>query len=557
MVTLGYLWQIKGTEKREGKRSGGKTMAVASLYRRVLPSPPAIEFASAEGKRLFSEAFQSGTMEGFFKLISYFQTQSEPAYCGLASLSVVLNALAIDPGRKWKGPWRWFDESMLDCCEPLDKVKAEGITFGKVACLAHCAGAKVEAYRTSHSSVDDFRNHVIKCTSSEDCHLIASYHRKPFKQTGSGHFSPIGGFHSGSDMVLILDVARFKYPPHWVPLELLWEAMDTIDEATGHHRGFMVLSRLQKAPSLLYTLSCRHESWVSMARYLIDDVPILLKSEGLSSVPEVLFLLFKSLPANAGDFIKWVAEVRRQEEDGSILSKEEEERLAAKEEVLQQVRETELYKFVTDFLSSAISYCTSFSSLSNKDLLSEIAACVCCQGAAILTGGLGVNQQFCFRATCVKCLKANGDAPITVVSGMVVSGNNEQGVDMLVPESTAKSKNCYNSDPSDRVLKHPSSNDALTVLLLALPPCTWQGIKDEKLFAEIHGLISIENLPDVLRQEVLHLRSQLHFLEKAKDKEMEDEIVSLLRLSTQPFLFSSTSGVWEDVESFSCKSRSV
>jgi hypothetical protein len=26
-------------------------------------------------------------------------------------------------------------------------------------------------------------------------------------------------------MVLILDVARFKYPPHWVPLEVLYEAM--------------------------------------------------------------------------------------------------------------------------------------------------------------------------------------------------------------------------------------------------------------------------------------------------------------------------------------------
>lgn len=42
-------------------------------------------------------------MEGFFKLISYYQTQSEPAYCGLATLAVVLNALSIDPGRKWKG----------------------------------------------------------------------------------------------------------------------------------------------------------------------------------------------------------------------------------------------------------------------------------------------------------------------------------------------------------------------------------------------------------------------------------------------------------------------
>jgi len=54
-------------------------------------------------QKLFGEALERGTMQGFFKLISYYQTQSEPAYCGLATLSVVLNALAIDPGRKWKG----------------------------------------------------------------------------------------------------------------------------------------------------------------------------------------------------------------------------------------------------------------------------------------------------------------------------------------------------------------------------------------------------------------------------------------------------------------------
>lgn len=71
---------------------------------------------------------------------------------------------------------------MLDCCEPLEKVKAEGITFGKVTCLAHCAGAKVEAFRTNQCNIDDFRHNVIKCASSEDCHLIASYSRKPLKQ---------------------------------------------------------------------------------------------------------------------------------------------------------------------------------------------------------------------------------------------------------------------------------------------------------------------------------------------------------------------------------------
>ncbi|XP_060667529.1 uncharacterized protein LOC132799308 [Ziziphus jujuba] len=47
------------------------------------------------------------------------------------------------------GPWRWLDDSVLDCWEPFAKIKAEGITFGKVACLALCNGAKVDTFRTS------------------------------------------------------------------------------------------------------------------------------------------------------------------------------------------------------------------------------------------------------------------------------------------------------------------------------------------------------------------------------------------------------------------------
>lgn len=71
---------------------------------------------------------------------------------------------------------------MLDCCEPLEKIKTDGITFGKVACLAHCNGANVEAFRTKESTVNDFRKAVISCTSSEDSHMITSYHRGVFKQ---------------------------------------------------------------------------------------------------------------------------------------------------------------------------------------------------------------------------------------------------------------------------------------------------------------------------------------------------------------------------------------
>lgn len=33
------------------------------------------------------------------------------------------------------------------------------------------------------------------------------------------------GYHEETDSVLIMDVARFKYPPHWVPLMHLADAM--------------------------------------------------------------------------------------------------------------------------------------------------------------------------------------------------------------------------------------------------------------------------------------------------------------------------------------------
>lgn len=73
------------------------------------------------------------------------------------------------------GSWRWFDESMLDCCEPLENVKDKGISFGQVVCLAQCAGANVEAFRTNQSTIDEFRKYVISCSTSEDCHVISSY----------------------------------------------------------------------------------------------------------------------------------------------------------------------------------------------------------------------------------------------------------------------------------------------------------------------------------------------------------------------------------------------
>jgi hypothetical protein len=53
----------------------------------------------------------------------------------------------------------------------------------------------------------------------------------------------VAAYDLASDQFLILDVARFKYPPVWVKAERLWLAMNTIDRASGKTRGFVLVSR--------------------------------------------------------------------------------------------------------------------------------------------------------------------------------------------------------------------------------------------------------------------------------------------------------------------------
>jgi glutathione gamma-glutamylcysteinyltransferase len=163
---------------------------------------------------------------------------------------MALNSLLLDPNRVWQGVWRWFDESMLDCCSPLDIVKLKGITLPKLRCLANCNGAKTELKFGDSISLEDFRNDVkTVCSASEEAPaavMIVSYQRGTLKQSGSGHFSPIGSYHPLEDKVLIMDVARFKYPPHWVPLSLLYEALLPIDLDTGKSRGYLILTASDK-----------------------------------------------------------------------------------------------------------------------------------------------------------------------------------------------------------------------------------------------------------------------------------------------------------------------
>ncbi len=218
------------------------------FYKRPLPAAQ-IPFSSVEGRQIFQEALLAGSMQNFFPLAEQFHTQTEPTFCGISSLVMVLNALQVDPKRLWKGVWRWFSEDMADCCQQLGVITQEGITLTRLATLARCNGldatvvhadAKIDALGLFRQQVVDVSTRLTPDGSLEQA-LLVSYSRASLGQTGSGHFSPIGGYHAARDLVLLLDVARFKYPPHWVALPLLWQAMQTRDEDTGLARGYLHL----------------------------------------------------------------------------------------------------------------------------------------------------------------------------------------------------------------------------------------------------------------------------------------------------------------------------
>lgn len=265
------------------------------LYRRPLPEG-LIAFSSTEGRVVFRAALASGHMEGYFRLAEVFHTQAEPAFCGLGTLAMCLNALRIDPRRIWKGVWRWFAEDMLDCCAPLEVVRRRGLAFHEFACLARCHGAEVRAFRADQPGAGEaeLRRALARASrSAEGPIIVAAYSRSVLGQTGEGHYSPLGGYEPARDLALVLDVARFKYDPHWVRVPDLWRAMARPDPDTGAPRGFFELARAGACPGL-HPLALPEAR--ALAAALARDAPARLAAlPAPPDLPRVLRVLFDTL----------------------------------------------------------------------------------------------------------------------------------------------------------------------------------------------------------------------------------------------------------------------
>lgn len=256
----------------------------------------------------------------YFPLSEVFTSQTEPAFCGISTLCMILNCLSVDPAQIhgvrgiWKGPWRWYHEELLDCCAPLEEAKMHGVTMEQLDCLAQCNGLKTCVTSMADCDIVAFRRILQGLCSQKDppaTYMVVNYDRRFLGQTGSGHFSPIAAYEVTRDMVLILDVARFKYPPHWVRLQDLVAAMDSADSATGRSRGYITLSRRDLfIESSIFTIGgtvkLEPQVWDSMHKWILsglspisDDLKSFMEAFRSNYESERALLLFNHVCRSA------------------------------------------------------------------------------------------------------------------------------------------------------------------------------------------------------------------------------------------------------------------
>ncbi len=224
------------------------SLLMANAQAETLPVPEnLIHFRSEPGEQLLLE---SDALEPYFPLSANFLTQKNQAYCGIASIVMVLNALEVPaPASPEYEPYRTFtQDNFLDerteAVLPREVLSKQGITLDEIGRLLALHPVEAMVHHASDSSVEKFRTVVQDYLSQEDRFVIVNYLRKAIGQEKGGHISPLAAYDTETDRFLILDVSRYKYPPVWVTAPELFAAMNTTDaDNQNRTRGFVLVQK--------------------------------------------------------------------------------------------------------------------------------------------------------------------------------------------------------------------------------------------------------------------------------------------------------------------------
>lgn len=250
----------------------------------AMANTPLTYFDSEAGQKRLEESKHKAD---FYQLSMNFQWQKNKAFCGVASMAVVMNTL----GRRMNEKTAMMEESMslpesktsqnsdvkyltlagkpkrnihfklFDQRNVFDKSpKKLQHTLGKpikVKCKKekikdfgfqlYQLGEAISANGFKSKSVsvnkklqlNEMRSQFKRNLKNKNDFLLVNYKRSEVGQKGGGHISPIGAYHEKSDSFLIMDVSPSR-KWLWVKAQDLYNSMNTFD--TCENRGFVEIS---------------------------------------------------------------------------------------------------------------------------------------------------------------------------------------------------------------------------------------------------------------------------------------------------------------------------
>ena len=222
--------------------------AVAEPRAETLPLPAdLVALPSEQGEALL---FGAEARSDFAPLSAQFVTQVNPAFCGPATIAMVLNALELPrpPSDATLGLGLFDQDNVFSAAAEAAKPRAEvlrgGMTLDDLGAFLGSYGFEVDVTHAGDSSLDTFRDAAIAGLNDRDRFVLVNYLRSAIGQEKGGHISPLAAYDADTDRFLVLDVSRYKHPPIWVEAEALFGAMETPDaDNGGRSRGFVVVGR--------------------------------------------------------------------------------------------------------------------------------------------------------------------------------------------------------------------------------------------------------------------------------------------------------------------------
>lgn len=234
-----------------------------------------IKFYSDDGISSFEK---SKYKNDFYQLVNFFQPQINSLYCGIASSVIVLNALNYGNitsnsygettlPKTMEGkvlPYNLYTQQnflngetnkikhqdIIELKSPKkiinqNEIFDPGLTLGELSSiLKQVHKLKVTTfYADNHNpeAIEKFREIAKKTLSDKTSFLISNFDGKTFRNSPTGHISPIVAYNQENDTMLILDVATHKTEWYWVKTEQLFTAMNSKDGE--NYRGFIVVNK--------------------------------------------------------------------------------------------------------------------------------------------------------------------------------------------------------------------------------------------------------------------------------------------------------------------------